>query len=115
MQTLGEKLFGDPDFALWNSVYMSLVVGVACPLVGVYLVLRRLVFMGVALPQIFSCGIEFAFALQGWGLLPPLHESDQEQTLAFLGSTVFTLAAILLLSPLARRGHGPVQARPRTP
>src|SRR3954467_15673824 len=111
MHTLGEKLFGDPDFALWNSVYMSLVVGVACPLVGVYLLLRRLVFMGVALPQISSCGIAFAFAAQGWGWLPHSHESAGEQTLALLGSTVFPLAAILLLSVLARRGHGSVEAR----
>jgi len=109
METFREVF--DPHFILRNSVYISVAFGVTCPLVGVYLVLRRLVFMGVALPQISSCGIAFAFALQGWGLLPHLHESAQEQTLAFLGSTVFTLAAILLLSLLARRGHGSVEAR----
>src|SRR2546427_40590 len=109
MDTLREVF--DPHFILRNSVYISIAFGVTCPLVGVYLVLRRLVFMGVALPQISSCGIAFAFALQGWGLLPHIHESAQEQTLAFLGSTVFTLAAILLLSLLARRGHGSVEAR----
>ena len=109
MGTLREIL--DPDFLLRNSVYISIVFGLTCPLVGVYLVLRRLVFMGVALPQISSCGIAFAFALQGWGLLPHAHESAGEHTLAFLGSTGFTLAAILLLSLLARRGRGSVEAR----
>jgi ABC-type Mn2+/Zn2+ transport system permease subunit len=101
----------DPNFLLRNSVYISLVFGLTCPLVGVYLILRRLVFMGVALPQISSCGIAFAFALQGWGLLPHAHESAGEHALAFLGSTVFTLAAILLLSLFARRGRGSVEAR----
>ena len=43
---------------LWrNSVYTSVIIGFACPLVGVFLVLRRLVFMGVALPQISSTGV----------------------------------------------------------
>jgi ABC-type Mn2+/Zn2+ transport system permease subunit len=109
METLREIF--DPNFLLRNSVYISLVFGLTCPLVGVYLVLRRLVFMGVALPQISSCGIAFAFALQGWGLLPHAHESTGEHLLAFLGSTVFTLSAILVLSLLARRGRGSVEAR----
>ena len=110
MEALVQKIFG-PGFFLWNSVWISLVFGLTCPLVGVYLVVRRLVFMGVALPQVSSCGIAFAFALQGWGLLPHAHESAGEQTLAFIGSTVFTLAAILILSLLARRGRGSVEAR----
>ena len=101
----------DPRFLLRNSVYISVVFGMTCPLVGVYLVVRRLVFMGVALPQISSCGIAFAFALQGWRLLPHSHDSAEEHTLAFLGSTVFTLAAILLLAVLARRGRGSVESR----
>ena len=64
-----------PGFLLRNSVYTSVLIGFACPLIGAFLVLRRLVFMGVALPQISSCGIAFAFALQGWGWLPHAHES----------------------------------------
>src|SRR5436190_10762448 len=102
METLREIL--DPNFLLRNSVYMSLLVGVACPLVGVYLILRRLVFMGVALPQISSCGIAFAFALHAWGLIP--HSEGSEHTLAFAGSSIFTLTAILLLSIAERRGRG---------
>ena len=60
-------------------------MGLVCPLVGVYLVVRRLIFMGVALPQISSCGIAFAFALQAWGVIPHIHEN--EHRLAFFGST----------------------------
>ncbi len=107
MDTLRE-IFG-PDFLLRNSIYISLLVGLVCPLVGVYLTLRRLIFMGVALPQISSCGIAFAFALQAWGVIPHLHEN--EHSLAFVGSTAFTLPTILLLSLLVRRGGGSVEGR----
>src|ERR1041384_2046595 len=107
MDTLREIL--SPDFLLRNSIYISLLVGLVCPLVGVYLVLRRLIFMGVALPQISSCGIAFAFALQAWGVLPHIHES--EHRLAFVGSVLFTVPTILLLSFLVRRGSGSVEGR----
>jgi ABC-type Mn2+/Zn2+ transport system permease subunit len=107
METLREIF--SPDFLLRNSVYISLLVGLVCPLVGVYLVLRRLIFMGVALPQISSCGIAFAFALQAWGVLAHLHAS--EHRLAFLGSTLFTIPTIILLSLLVRRGRGSVEGR----
>jgi ABC-type Mn2+/Zn2+ transport system permease subunit len=107
MDTLREIL--SADFLLRNSIYMGLLVGLVCPLVGVYLTLRRLIFMGVALPQISSCGIAFAFSLQAWGVIPHLHE--QEHSLAFIGSTLFTLPTILLLSLLMRRGGGSVEAR----
>lgn len=102
MDTLREVF--DPNFLLRNSVYMSLLVGLTCPLVGVYLVLRRLVFMGVALPQISSCGIAFAFALESWGIIH--HSEGSEHTLAFVGSSLFTLTAILIFSVLERRGRG---------
>ncbi len=107
MDTLREIL--DPEFLLRNSVYMSLLVGFVCPVVGVYLTLRRLIFMGVALPQISSCGVAFAFALQAWGVIPHIHES--EHSLAFAGSTLFTLPTILLLSFMMRRGSGSMEGR----
>jgi ABC-type Mn2+/Zn2+ transport system permease subunit len=109
MDTLSEVFH--PNFLLRNSVYISLLVGLVCPLVGVYLVVRRLIFMGIALPQVSSCGIAFAFALQGWGLLPHLHDSAEEHALALLGSIVFTLLAILALTLLERRGRGTVEGR----
>ena len=107
MDTLRE-IFAQ-GFLLRNSVYISLLVGMVCPLVGVYLTLRRLIFMGVALPQISSCGVAFAFALQAWGVIPHVHES--EHSLAFAGSTLFTLPTILLLSLMMRRGGGSVEGR----
>src|SRR5438093_10470059 len=98
MDTLREIF--SPGFLLRNSGCISLLVGLVCPLGGVYLTLRRLIFMGVALPQISSCGVAFAFALQAWGVIPHIHES--EHSLAFIGSTLFTLPTILLLSVLIR-------------
>ncbi len=108
METVREILA--PDFLLRNSVYTSLLVGFGVPLAGIYLFLRRLVFMGVALPQISSCGIAFAFALQGWGLLPHAHDTAEERALALLGSTLFTLASIIAFTVLERRRHGSPEA-----
>ena len=107
METLREIL--DPQFLLRNSVYVSLLVGFACPLVGMYLVLRRIIFMGVALPQASSCGIALAFALHTWGLIP--HSETSEHNLALFGSTLFTFAAILALTLLERRGKGVTEGR----
>jgi len=61
METLRQIL--SPDFLLRNSVYTSVLIGFACPLVGVFLVMRRLVFMGVALPQISSTGVAVALSV----------------------------------------------------
>ncbi|HAM71198.1 MAG TPA: hypothetical protein DCM86_06105 [Verrucomicrobiales bacterium] len=112
MHTLLEIL--DPGFLLRNSVHVSLLVGFVCPLAGVYLVLRRLIFMGVALPQISSAGIAFAFSLPALGVMGHAHaghfEGDQRM-LAFLGGLGFTLAAILGLALLGRRGAGLPEGR----
>jgi ABC-type Mn2+/Zn2+ transport system permease subunit len=108
MEIIREVL--SPDFLLRNSVYVSLLIGLVCPLVGTYLVLRRLIFMGVALPQISSCGIAFAFALHAWHVVPHLEDSS-ENALALGGSLVFTLAALLILTLLQRRFTGLAEAR----
>jgi ABC-type Mn2+/Zn2+ transport system permease subunit len=105
METLRQIL--SPDFLLRNSVYTSVLIGFACPLVGVFLVLRRLVFMGVALPQISSAGVAVALSLPLWlGVEVTAHGSHSEHVLAFAGSIVFSLAAILVLAFLERRGRG---------
>src|SRR5437667_4827229 len=107
MDTLREIV--DWDFLLRNSVCVSLLVGFSCPLVGMYLVLRRLIFLGVALPQVSSCGIACAFALHAWGTIP--HFEGGESVLAFAGSTALTLAVIFVLSVMERRSRGVVEGR----
>jgi ABC-type Mn2+/Zn2+ transport system permease subunit len=110
MESLRQIL--SPDFLLRNSVYTSVLIGFACPLVGVFLVLRRLVFMGVALPQISSTGVAVALSVPMWlGLLRPEHAAHTEHILAFAGSMLFTLAAILVLAFLERRGRGLPEGR----
>jgi ABC-type Mn2+/Zn2+ transport system permease subunit len=101
-----------PEFLLRDSVYTSVLIGFACPLVGVFLVLRRLVFMGVALPQISSTGVAVALSVPMWfGVLRPEHAAHSEHILAFTGSLLFTLAAILVLAFLERRGRGLPEGR----
>jgi ABC-type Mn2+/Zn2+ transport system permease subunit len=110
MESLRQIL--SPDFLLRNSVYTSVLVGFACPLVGVFLVLRRLVFMGVALPQISSMGVAAALSVPMWlGFLQPEHAPHSEHLYAFVGSTVFGLGAILLMAFLERRGRGSPEGR----
>lgn len=108
METLREVF--DPQFLLRNSVYIGLLIGAVCPLVGIFLVLRRLIFMGVALPQVSSCGIAFAFALHSWHLIPHLEESS-EHGLALAGASIFTLATLVVLSVLERKERGSIEGR----
>ncbi len=110
MEALGQIL--SPDFLLRNSVYTSVLVGFACPLVGVFLVMRRLVFMGVALPQISSTGVAVALSLPLWfGFRLAHHPSESAHALAFVGSITFSLAAILVLAVLEQRGRGQPEGR----
>ena len=110
MDTL--RLILSPDFLLRNSVCTSVLVGFACPLVGVFLVMRRLVFMGVTLPQISSTGVAIALSLPLWfGFHLSDHGSSSAHTLAFVGSITFSLIAILVLAFLERRGRGQPEGR----
>lgn len=109
METLKEIL--SPDFLLRNSVYTSVLIGFACPLVGVFLVLRRLVFMGVALPQISSTGVAIALSVPFWLGWNPAHAAHSEHVIAFAGSMLFSLAAIFALAFLERRGRGLPEGR----
>ncbi len=110
MESLEQIL--SPDFLLRNSVYTSVLIGFTCPLVGIFLVLRRLVFMGVALPQISSTGVAIALSVPMWlGATQPDYAAHNEHLLAFAGSTMFSLAAILILAFLERRGRGHPEGR----
>lgn len=99
-------------FLLHNALWGSIAVGFFCPLIGVYFMLRRMVLMGVALPQISAAGIAFAFFLQGLGINWALHAGEaNDRFLALAGSIIFTIAAILILSSLERRGARTTESR----
>jgi ABC-type Mn2+/Zn2+ transport system permease subunit len=74
--------------------------------------MRRLVFMGVALPQISSTGVAIALSLPLWlGFNLSEHSSHSAHMLAFIGSITFSLTAILALAFLERRGRGQPEGR----
>src|SRR5438067_11195278 len=78
-----------PEFLLRNSLYTNVLIGLACPLVGVFRELRRLVFMGVALPQISSTGVAIALSVPMWlGIVQPEHAAHSAHLFAFAGSMV---------------------------
>jgi ABC-type Mn2+/Zn2+ transport system permease subunit len=100
-----------PDFLLRDAMLGSVLVGLACPLVGVYFVLRRMIFLGVALPQVSAAGIAASFL--GYRVIAGAHEYLQggERTLAMIGSFAFTLVALLVLAAFERLGRQTVEAR----
>ena len=51
-----------------DALYGAVVIGVACAALGVYVVLRRIVFVGAALAQLSSMGIALALFLAGHGI-----------------------------------------------
>jgi len=109
MSTLLEIL--DPNFLLHDALVGSLLVGLVCPLVGVYFVLRRMIFLGVALPQLSAAGIAFAFFAYRAVVGVHAHEEPSERALAMVGSFAFTLIGLLVLAALERRGRNMVEAR----
>src|SRR5947208_4451884 len=89
-----------PDFLLRQALIASVLVGLVCPLVGVYFVLRRMIFLGVALPQVSAAGIAFAFLVYKSVVGPHQGLGISEHFLAVLGSFVFTLTTTIVLAIL---------------
>ena len=80
----------------------SVLVGCLCPLVGVYFVLRRMIFLGVALPQLSAAGIALAFLVYRMFVGQHQHFMPSERWLAMLGSLSCTFVGLLVLAALAR-------------
>src|SRR5262249_50203853 len=93
----GMSDFFSPDFLFRNAILGGLDIALLCSVVGVYLVLRRLVLIGVALPQASAAGVAAVFLATGHGQ----GEGHGTHRLALLGSLVTTLAALagLLAAP----------------
>ena len=109
MSTVVEVL--QPGFILRDALVASVLVGLVCPLVGVYFVLRRMIFLGVALPQLSAAGIAFALLMHRSAVGPHPHGGASDAIMARVGATTFTLGGILLLALLERRGREFVEAR----
>ncbi len=65
------------------ALICGLLIGIVCSLLGVFVILKRVVFIGITLSEVAACGIAGAFVLG----LPP-----------FLGAAALTLAAVAVLS-----------------
>lgn len=77
-----------------SALIAGALVGAMCSLVGVYVVLRRVVFLALALAQIASAGLALALLL-GWSPLPT--------------ALAASLAGAVAFSQIAGRGRAPVE------
>ncbi len=98
-----------PSYLLFPALLGTLIMGLVCPLVGSYLVLRRTVFLGLTLPEIAAAGVSFTFWLQQTGWLPQVSES--ERAIGMIGSLVFTFLGMGLLGYLEQRDKGFAEGR----
>ena len=80
-----------------DALYGALLIALACSVLGVYVVLRRIVFVGAALAQISSAGIALALWLSGRGIGGELTHHPVAVAL------IFALAGALFFSA----GHAP--------
>jgi ABC-type Mn2+/Zn2+ transport system permease subunit len=98
-----------PSYLLFPALLGTLIMGLVCPLVGSYLVLRRTIFLGLTLPEIAAAGVSFTFWLQHTGWL--LQVGESERAIGMIGSLVFTFLGMGLLGYLEQRGKGLAEGR----
>jgi ABC-type Mn2+/Zn2+ transport system permease subunit len=108
METLLEIL--NPHFLLRNALYGGLIIGIVAPLVGVYLLARRMVFIGIALPQVSTAGVAGAFVWHAFFHGHPDRDIN-DFAIALVGSSLLTFAVILTLALLERRSRGLLEGR----
>jgi ABC-type Mn2+/Zn2+ transport system permease subunit len=107
MSTLFEIV--NPSYLLFPALVGTMIMGLVCPLVGSYLVLRRTVFLGLTLPEIAAAGVSFTLWLQQTGALPQLGQT--ERTIGMIGSLAFTFLGMGMLGYLEQRGKGLAEGR----
>jgi zinc/manganese transport system permease protein len=73
----------NPNSFIWQALFAGLVVAVLCSYLGIYVVSRKMVFIGVALAEISSAGIALGILM---GFAP------------LIGALAFMLLGVLLLS-----------------
>jgi ABC-type Mn2+/Zn2+ transport system permease subunit len=96
-----------PDFLFRNAIAAGWVVCVLCSVLGVYVALRRMVLLGVALPQAGAAGIACVFLLTHH-----VHgEGGRSHWIALAGSLGATFAALALLVLGSRGSRTPVEWR----
>ncbi|HEX7233332.1 MAG TPA: metal ABC transporter permease [Candidatus Binatia bacterium] len=99
----------NPSYLLFPALVGTLIMGLVCPLIGSYLVLRRTIFLGLTLPEIAAAGVSFTFWLQQTGFLPEFAQG--ERSIGMIGSLLFTFLGMALLGYLEQRGKGMAEGR----
>lgn len=105
--------FGDYVDLFGMSFLAALIAGLACPLVGTFLFLRRTGFYGVALPQFAATGVAAGFAAAPWvaplfGIDDMLADAHDALNYHLAWAAVSTLGCLGLLTWLGRRGGSEV-------
>ncbi len=96
-----------PDFLFRNAIVGGAIVCVLCSVLGVYVVLRRMVLLGMALPQAGAAGIAAVFFATGHSHGDP----GQAHALALVGSLAATFSALGALVLSGRNAAQPVEWR----
>jgi ABC-type Mn2+/Zn2+ transport system permease subunit len=89
-----------------DALYGSLVIALACSVLGVYVVLRRIVFVGAALAQMSSAGIALALFLGGFAATSVLgaHPVALSLVVTLAGALFFGLGGRATITPDATIG-----------
>ncbi len=87
-----------------DALYGSLVIALACSVLGVYVVLRRIVFVGAALAQLSSMGIALALFVGGFAGLGAIGTHPVAMAL------IVTLAGAMLFGVSGGRARIPPDA-----
>ncbi len=90
-----------------HAYLATLGIAAVCAYLGLFTVLRRIVFTGVALAQLAACGVAAAFFAAGVGVLPGGLVALLERYGATAGSLGASLAGALLLDPSGRQRISP--------
>lgn len=88
--------FADPNAFLWQAFYAGALVALMCSFLGLYVVTRRMVFIGIALAELSSAGI--ALSLLVGPLLAGSALGFLAPHLTILGALGFMLLGVILLS-----------------
>jgi len=100
------------------AVFASVLTGTICPLLGVYFIMRRMILLGIALPQVSSAGIAFVIMIAQLiklHFLPagtsPFLEENIIVTIAPIGSIGAIFLILFILTWLENRGGPFTEAR----
>ncbi|OYZ19225.1 MAG: hypothetical protein B7Y39_12545 [Bdellovibrio sp. 28-41-41] len=93
-----EKLnFFFSSWEFWgNAVMASILLGIVCGFIGIYVILHRIVFVSAAMSQVSSLGVMTAFLLVNIDILHPLHHS--EDILPLVLATLLTGSFALVMA-----------------